>query len=115
MTLSLETILAKLPIAELNKTIAAHVHPLVQLLPDKRLGAVVECILLGILGQSDAGDHRNGRGKLKGKRRDLADCEAHLSFFAQSTREDRKPVSRLVSIGQASGGAGKPGLSGGGG
>lgn len=50
MTLSLETIFAKLPIAELNKTISTHVHPLVQLLPDKRLGAVVECIILGILG-----------------------------------------------------------------
>jgi len=50
MSLSLETIFAKIPIAELNKTISTHVHPLVQLLPDKRLGAVVECIILGILG-----------------------------------------------------------------
>jgi len=50
MTLTLETILAKLPIGELKETIAAHILPLVRLLPDKRLGAVVECILLGILG-----------------------------------------------------------------
>ena len=50
MTLPLETILAKLPIAELKQTVAAHVVSLVQLLPDKRLGAVVECIMLGILG-----------------------------------------------------------------
>jgi len=50
MTLTLETILGKLPMAELKQTIAVHVLPLVQLLPDKRLGDVVECILLGILG-----------------------------------------------------------------
>jgi hypothetical protein len=50
MTLTLETIFAKFPLAELNETVAAHVLPLVQLLPDKRLGAVVECIILGILG-----------------------------------------------------------------
>ena len=50
MTLTLETIFAKLPIAELRETIAAHVLPLVRMLPDKRLGAVVECIILGILG-----------------------------------------------------------------
>jgi hypothetical protein len=54
MTLTLETIFAKLPIAELNETIAAHVLPLVQLLPDKRLGAVVACIILGILGHQTA-------------------------------------------------------------
>ena len=51
MTLTLETIFAKMPIAELKGTIAAHIQPLVQMLPDKRLGAVVECIILGILGK----------------------------------------------------------------
>ena len=50
MTLTLETILAKLPIEKLNETIAAHIRPLTRLLPDKRLGAVVQCIILGILG-----------------------------------------------------------------
>ncbi len=50
MTLTLETIFAKLPIDELKETIAAHILPMAKLLPDKRLGAVVECILVGILG-----------------------------------------------------------------
>lgn len=50
MTITLETFLAKLPINELKRTIAGHLIPLVCLLPDKRLGAVVECIILGILG-----------------------------------------------------------------
>jgi hypothetical protein len=50
MTLTLETILAKLPIEKLNETIAVHVRPLIRLLPDKRLGGVVQCIILGILG-----------------------------------------------------------------
>jgi hypothetical protein len=50
MTLTLETILAKLPIEKLKETIKAHVQPLTRLLPDKRLGEVVECILLGIMG-----------------------------------------------------------------
>ena len=34
----------------LKETIGAHVRPLTQLQPDKRLKAVVECIILGILG-----------------------------------------------------------------
>ena len=50
MTLSLETILAKLPIEKLKETIKAHVQPLTRLLPDERLGEVVEYIILGILG-----------------------------------------------------------------
>ena len=50
MTLTLETILAKLPMGKLNETIEAHIHPLTSLLPDKRLGAVAQCIILGILG-----------------------------------------------------------------
>ena len=50
MTLTLETILAKLPIGKLSETIEAHIRPLTRLLPDKRLGAVAQCIILGILG-----------------------------------------------------------------
>ena len=50
MTLTLETILAKLPIERLKETIEAHIRPLTHLLPDKRLGEVVQGILLGILG-----------------------------------------------------------------
>jgi len=50
MTLTLETILAKLPIEKLCETIEAHIRPLTRLLPDKRLGAVAQCIILGIVG-----------------------------------------------------------------
>jgi len=50
MTITLETILAKLPIGKLTETIGAHVLPLIRLMPDKRLGAVVEIMILGILG-----------------------------------------------------------------
>jgi hypothetical protein len=50
MTLTLETILAKLPIGKLEETIKAHIRPLTRLLPEKRLGAVVQCIIFGILG-----------------------------------------------------------------
>ena len=50
MTLTLETILAKLPIEQLKETIAVHIRPLTDLLPDKRLGGVVQCIILGVLG-----------------------------------------------------------------
>ena len=50
MTLTLETILAKLPIGKLSETIEAYIRPLTCLLPDKRLGAVAQCIILGILG-----------------------------------------------------------------
>ena len=44
MTLTLEAIPAKLPISKLSETIEAHVLPLIRLLPDKRLGAVVQHI-----------------------------------------------------------------------
>src|SRR3990172_2311304 len=50
MTLPLETILAKLPIGKLSETIEVHIRSLTRLLPDKRLGAVAQCIILGILG-----------------------------------------------------------------
>jgi len=50
MNITLETILAKLPIAKLVETIEAHVRPLLRLLPDKRLEAVVVPMVLGILG-----------------------------------------------------------------
>jgi len=50
MTITLETILAKLPIGKLTETIEAYILPLNRLLPDKRLGVVVRLIILGILG-----------------------------------------------------------------
>lgn len=50
MNITLKTILAKLPIGKLTETIAAHILPLTRLLPDKRLGAVVQRMILGILG-----------------------------------------------------------------
>src|SRR3970040_2999623 len=50
MTLTLEAILAKLPIGKLSETIEAHILPLICLLPDKRLRAVVQAMILGILG-----------------------------------------------------------------
>jgi hypothetical protein len=50
MTITLETILCKLPIGKLTETIEVHVLPFTRLLPDKRLGAVVQQIILGILG-----------------------------------------------------------------
>jgi hypothetical protein len=50
MTLTLETILAKLPILKLSETIEMHIRPLARLLPDKRLGEVTQCIILGIMG-----------------------------------------------------------------
>jgi len=50
MTITLEKILAKLPIGKLTETIAAHLLPLTGLLPDKRLETVVVQIILGILG-----------------------------------------------------------------
>lgn len=50
MNIPLETILAKLPIIKLTETIERHILPLMRLLPDKRLEAVVVQIVLGILG-----------------------------------------------------------------
>jgi biotin transporter BioY len=78
MTLTLETILAKLPIGKLSETIEMHIRPLARLLPDKRLGAVVQCIILGILGGQTP-----VITEFEGGWRNLAGCEAHISVYMQ--------------------------------
>lgn len=50
MNIALEAILAKLPIEQIKNSIESHIQPLKSMLPDKRMGSVVEVILLGILG-----------------------------------------------------------------
>jgi hypothetical protein len=50
MNITLESILAKLPIGKLVETIELHILPLLSLLPDKRLRSVVVQIIVGILG-----------------------------------------------------------------
>jgi hypothetical protein len=50
LNITLEAILDKLPIGKLRETITMHIQPLLQLLPDKRLSAVVVQMVLGILG-----------------------------------------------------------------
>jgi hypothetical protein len=50
MTIALETILAKLPLEEIQATIQKQIRPLVQKLPDKRLERVITDMVLGILG-----------------------------------------------------------------
>ena len=42
--------LGKLPIAQIEGTIHKHIQPLTKMLPDKRMGSVIEVIILGILG-----------------------------------------------------------------
>jgi hypothetical protein len=54
MNIALEGILAKLPIAEIKGTIQKHIKPLEMKLPDKRLGRVVEDMVLGIMGGETA-------------------------------------------------------------
>jgi hypothetical protein len=50
MNIALESILAKLPIREIQDTIQSHTKPLMEMLPDKRMKKVLENMLLGILG-----------------------------------------------------------------
>jgi len=50
MNIALESILAKLPIREIQDTIQSHTGPLMEILPDRRMKKVIENILLGILG-----------------------------------------------------------------
>jgi hypothetical protein len=50
MNIALEAILAKLPIEQIKQSIQSHIQPLKEMLPDKRMGSVIEVILLGILG-----------------------------------------------------------------
>jgi hypothetical protein len=50
MNIALETLLAKLPIEQINETVHKHIEPLLRLMPEKRMGRVAELIILGILG-----------------------------------------------------------------
>jgi len=50
MNIALESILAKLPIVEIQTTIQSHTEPLMAMLPDKRMKKVLKNMLLGILG-----------------------------------------------------------------
>jgi hypothetical protein len=50
MNIALESILAKLPIMEIETTIQSHTEPLMAMLPDRRMKKVLESMLLGILG-----------------------------------------------------------------
>ena len=50
MNIALESILAKLPMVEIKKTIQNHIWPLMIMLPDKRMRSVLESMLVGILG-----------------------------------------------------------------
>jgi len=50
MNIALESILAKLPMKEIQKTVQSHSAPLTVLLPDRRMKKVLENMVLGILG-----------------------------------------------------------------
>jgi hypothetical protein len=50
MNIALESILAKLPIMEIQRTIQSHTEPLMEMLPDSRMKKVLENMMLGILG-----------------------------------------------------------------
>jgi hypothetical protein len=50
MNITLESILAKLPIEKIKMSIQKQIEPIKAKLPDKRLGKVVENLALGILG-----------------------------------------------------------------
>jgi hypothetical protein len=50
MNIALESILAKLPIMEIQKTIQSYTEPLMEILPDSRMKQVLENMVIGILG-----------------------------------------------------------------
>jgi len=55
MNIALETKLGKLvPIQEIKATIQKHIRPMTEKLPDKRLGRVIEDMVLGVLGGETA-------------------------------------------------------------
>jgi hypothetical protein len=50
MNITLESILAKLPIGKVEETIRKHIQPMVKKLPDKRMAKVIEIMVMGIQG-----------------------------------------------------------------
>ena len=53
LKITLEIMLGKLPIAQIEGTIHKHIQPLTKMLPDKRMGSVIEVIILVHLGAND--------------------------------------------------------------
>ena len=50
MAIASESILAKLPMMEIQKTVQNHSAPLMGMLPDRRMKKVLENMVIGILG-----------------------------------------------------------------
>lgn len=50
MTIALETVLAKLPLMEIERSIQDHTEPLLEMLPDRRMEKVLKNMILGVLG-----------------------------------------------------------------
>jgi hypothetical protein len=61
MNITLENALARLPIAPMEGTIHKHIQPLTKMLPDKRMGRVIEVIILGIPGRYAETQKRRGK------------------------------------------------------
>lgn len=100
MTLTLETILAKLPIEKLNETIEAYIRPLTCLLPDKRLGGVVECIILGILGGQTPVISGMARTNSKAKGEKWPIAKRIYRFLCNQRVKTEKLYQGLYQIGQ---------------
>mgnify|MGYP005845962227 CR=1 FL=1 len=114
MNITLEMILAKLPMAKLTETIEAHILPLTRLLPDKRLEAVVVHMILGILGSQTPLVTGMARTNSKAEGESWPVAKRIYRFFIQPAGADGKSVSRIVCDWTTSGRTREPGLPGGG-
>ena len=83
LKITLEIILGKLPIAQIEGTIHKHIQPLTKMLPDKRMGSVIEVIILGILGGQTPVITGMARQNLKRGRRKLGNGQADLSIAGE--------------------------------
>ena len=100
MNITLESILAKLPVAQIEGTIHKHIEPLTKMLPDKRMGRVIEIILLGILGGQTPVITGMARQNSKEEGESWAIAKRIYRLLANKHLKTREVYEGLYKIGQ---------------
>lgn len=100
MTITLKSILAKLPITQIEETIHKHIQPLIKMLPDKRMRRVIEIMILGILGGQTPVITEMARQNSKGDGESWATAKRIYRLLANKHLKSDDIYEGLYEIGQ---------------
>lgn len=100
MTITLKEIVDKLPIEKLRETIRKHIEPLMKRMPDKRLWAVLEMIMVGILGGETPVISEMGRSNSKEEGESWAVAKRIYRFIWNKRVKTESLYEGLYAIGQ---------------